>query len=107
VEVERTVDAPMERVWALLRDYRVARPRLLSEHFSDSGVQEHGDGPGTVTPLAYTLQQLGHSAASVGAVEMVQVGHLDEADHLADQIPARARRAVFALLGPNGAGKPW
>src|SRR4051794_2593613 len=27
VEVERTVDAPMERVWALLRDYRVARRR--------------------------------------------------------------------------------
>jgi hypothetical protein len=30
VEVERTVDAPIERVWALLRDYRVARPRLLT-----------------------------------------------------------------------------
>jgi hypothetical protein len=35
VEVERTVDAPIERVWALLRDYRVARPRLLTEHLSD------------------------------------------------------------------------
>src|SRR3954454_12387662 len=43
VEVERTVDAPMERVWTLLRDYRVARPRLLSEHFSEYGVRERGE----------------------------------------------------------------
>jgi hypothetical protein len=44
----------MERVWALLRDYRVARPRLLTEHFSDYGVRERGDGAGTV--IAYRLR---------------------------------------------------
>jgi uncharacterized protein YndB with AHSA1/START domain len=54
VEVERTVDAPMERVWALLRDYRVARPQLLTEHFSDYGVRERGAGAGTV--IAYRLR---------------------------------------------------
>src|SRR3954468_4786950 len=48
VEVERTVDAPMERVWALLRDYRVARPRLLGEHFSGYGVRERGEGARSV-----------------------------------------------------------
>jgi hypothetical protein len=48
VEVERTADAPMERVWALLRDHRVARPRLLTEHFADYAVQRRGQGAGTV-----------------------------------------------------------
>jgi hypothetical protein len=54
VEVERTVDAPMERVWVVLRDYRAARPRMLTEHFADYAVQQqegrrtvidHGCGP--------------------------------------------------------------
>src|SRR4051794_35487249 len=66
VEVERTVDAPMERVWALLRDYRVARPRLLSEHFSDYGVRERGRGAGTV--IAYRLRVGRHQAEHVVAV---------------------------------------
>src|SRR3954468_1501098 len=66
VELERTVDAPMERVWALLRDYRVARPRLLSEHFSAYGVQERGAGAGTV--IAYRLRVGRHQAEHVVAV---------------------------------------
>jgi hypothetical protein len=45
VEVERTVDAPMERVWALLRDYLLARPRWLSEHFGNYGVEHVGRAP--------------------------------------------------------------
>src|SRR4051795_3000804 len=54
VQLERTVDAPIERVWALLRDYRLARPRLLSEHFSDYAVHHGGEGAGTV--LEYQLR---------------------------------------------------
>ncbi len=50
VEVERADGA----VWALPRDCRVARPRLRSEHFSDYGVQERGEGAGTV--IAYRLR---------------------------------------------------
>jgi uncharacterized protein YndB with AHSA1/START domain len=67
VEVERTVDAPMERVWALLREYRVARPRLLTEHFSDSGVRERGDGAGTV--IAYRLRVGRHERDHVVCVQ--------------------------------------
>src|SRR3954465_5722188 len=67
VEVERTVDAPMERGWALLRDYRVARPRLLSEHFSDYGVHERGQGAGTV--IAYRLRVGRHGAEHEVAVQ--------------------------------------
>jgi uncharacterized protein YndB with AHSA1/START domain len=48
VEVERTVDAPMERVWAVLRDYQDARPRMLTEHFVDYVIQQGGRGGGTV-----------------------------------------------------------
>src|SRR3954470_10278550 len=59
VELERTIDAPIERVWALLRDYRLARPRLLSEHFSDYAVHHGGEGAGTV--LEYQLR-VGRSA---------------------------------------------
>src|SRR6059036_695272 len=66
VELERTVDAPMERVWALLRDYRVARPRLLTEHFSDYGVHERGQGAGTV--IAYRLRVGRHQAEHMVAV---------------------------------------
>jgi hypothetical protein len=67
VEAERTVDAPMERVWALLRDYRVARPRLLTEHFSDYGVQERGEGAGTV--IEYRLRLGRHQGRHVIAVQ--------------------------------------
>src|SRR3954453_16817927 len=67
VEVERTVDAPMARVWTLLRDYRVARPRLLTEHFSDYAVQEGGHGAGTV--IAYRLRVGRHRAVPVVGVQ--------------------------------------
>jgi hypothetical protein len=45
VEVERTVDAPMERVSALLRDDRVARPRLLTEHFATTASSSAATAP--------------------------------------------------------------
>jgi len=48
VEVERTVDAPMEAVWAVLQDYRAARPCMLTEHFTDYVVRRRGEGAGTV-----------------------------------------------------------
>jgi Polyketide cyclase / dehydrase and lipid transport len=67
VEVERTVDAPTERVWALLRDYRVARPRSLSEHFSDYGVLQGGAGAGTV--ITYRLRVGRHDHEHVVVVE--------------------------------------
>jgi len=44
IALERTLDAPMERVWAVLRDYAQARPRILTEHFSDYVIHEGGQG---------------------------------------------------------------
>jgi hypothetical protein len=66
VHLERTVDAPMERVWALLRDYRLARPRLLTEHLSHYAVQARGDGAGTV--IAYRLRVGRHQRGYVVSV---------------------------------------
>src|SRR3954447_8741104 len=63
VEIERTVDAPMERVWALLRDYRLARRRLLTEHFSDYAVHHGGEGAGTV--IEYRLRVGRHQGRHV------------------------------------------
>jgi hypothetical protein len=44
----RTVPAPPDRVLAVLRDYRDARPRLLPDNYSAYRVEEGGEGPGTV-----------------------------------------------------------
>ena len=74
VEIERTVDAPMERVWALLRDYRRARPRLLTEHFSDYAVHQGGEGAGTV--IEYRLRVGRHQGRHVIAVQEPVAGRM-------------------------------
>jgi uncharacterized protein YndB with AHSA1/START domain len=97
VELERTVHAPMERVWALLRNYRVARPRLLSEHFSDYGVQERGDGAGTV--IAYRLRVGRHRAEHVVRVQEPVPGRM---------LRERARDSAWVCtwtLTPGGEGE--
>ena len=53
VEVERGVAAPMPRVWEVLRDYRGARPRMLTAHFADYVILEGGHGAGTA--IGYRL----------------------------------------------------
>ena len=45
---ERAVAAPAETVFEFLRDYKDARPRILTENYQDYRVEEGGDGPGTV-----------------------------------------------------------
>jgi uncharacterized protein YndB with AHSA1/START domain len=74
VEVERTVDAPIERVWALLRDYRHARRRWLTEHFSDYAVHQGGEGAGTV--IEYQLRLGHHQARHVIAVQEPIAGRM-------------------------------
>src|SRR3954469_12671465 len=97
VELERTIDAPIERVWALLRDYRLARPRLLSEHFSDYAVHHGGEGAGTV--LEYQLR-----------VGRAQRRHLITVQEPAAGRMLRERDRASALLStwtltPGGAGE--
>lgn len=54
VEVERTIDAPPEEVFAFLADYRDKRPIILTPNFLDYAVEQGGRGTGTV--IRYRLQ---------------------------------------------------
>src|ERR671925_195198 len=47
----RAVEAPPDRVLEFLRDYREARPRILTDHYSAYRVEQGGSGEGTV--IAY------------------------------------------------------
>jgi carbon monoxide dehydrogenase subunit G len=44
----RAVAAPPERVLEFLRDYREARPRILTDNYSAYRVEQGGQGAGTV-----------------------------------------------------------
>jgi hypothetical protein len=75
VEVERTVEAPMERVWPPLRDYRVARPRVLTEHFRDYQVRDRAEGAGG-TVIEYRLRVGRHQGHHVIAVQETVAGRM-------------------------------
>jgi hypothetical protein len=87
----------MERVWALLRDFRVARARLLTEHFSHYAVQERGEGAGTV--IEYQLRLGRHQRRYVLAVEEPVPGRM---------LRERARTSAWLstwTLTPGGEGE--
>ena len=44
---ERTIDAPADKVRALVADYAETRPKLLTEHYRDYEVTAGGVGAGT------------------------------------------------------------
>ena len=44
----RMLDAPPERVLEFLRDYRDARPKILTDNYSAYRVEQRGHGQGTV-----------------------------------------------------------
>ncbi len=44
---ERTIEAPADKVRALVADYAETRPKLLTEHYRDYEVSEGGVGAGT------------------------------------------------------------
>ncbi|WP_037319304.1 SRPBCC family protein [Amycolatopsis orientalis] len=44
---ERTIEAPADKVRALVADYAETRPKLLTEHYRDYEVTEGGVGAGT------------------------------------------------------------
>jgi polyketide cyclase/dehydrase/lipid transport protein len=48
VEASRTIDAPAEIVYQFFKDYRERHPSILPPAFHDYGVEEGGDGAGTV-----------------------------------------------------------
>jgi uncharacterized protein YndB with AHSA1/START domain len=67
IEADRTVDAPMEQVWRLLRDYRAARARMFGEPFAEYELHHGGVGAGTV--IGYRLRLGHHERALVLTVD--------------------------------------
>jgi hypothetical protein len=64
---ERTIDAPVEKVRALVADYAESRPKILTEHYRDYEVTEGGTGAGTRArwKLAATSKRVRDVAATV------------------------------------------
>ena len=61
VDVERSVDAPIDEGWSVLCDYEHARPPMLTEHFADYAVQQQ---EGERTVIDYRLRVGRHQGAS-------------------------------------------
>ncbi|WP_158886590.1 SRPBCC family protein [Amycolatopsis anabasis] len=68
---ERTIDAPVEQVRALVADYAETRPKILTEHYRDYRVTEGGTGAGTKAnwKLQATSKRVRDVAATVSEPE--------------------------------------
>jgi hypothetical protein len=97
VEVERSVDAPIDEVWSVLCDYEYARPRMLSEQFADYAIQDGGQGAGTV--IAFVLRVGRRERRYLATVAEPMPGRqLRERDH-------RSGLVVTWTLTPGGDGE--
>jgi hypothetical protein len=90
----KQVDAPPEQVLAFLRDYRVARPRILTDNYTAYRVEAGGEGTGTV---------IGYHFAAGGRERdyRLQVQEEDGALHERDQLSTFVSTWTIA---PAGAG---
>ena len=55
VVAERSIEAPPERIYAVLRDYREHHPNILPPAFSNYRVEEGGVGAGTIAAFTVTV----------------------------------------------------
>jgi hypothetical protein len=90
----KAIDAPPERVLAVLRDYREARPRILTGNYTAYRVEQGGQGKGTV--IGYHFAAGGRERDYRLAVEEDSAG-LSERDQLSSFV---SRWSV----APGGAG---
>ena len=90
----RVLDAPPERVLEFLRDYREARPKILTDNYAAYRVEQGGHGQGTV---------IGYHFAAGGRERDYRVrveedgGGLVERDQLSSFVS-------HWTVAPNGAG---
>jgi hypothetical protein len=76
---ERTIDAPLEKVRALIADYSDTRPKILTEQYLDYEVAEGGSGAGT--KANWKLQATSKRVRSIAAtVTEPQPGTFVETD---------------------------
>jgi Polyketide cyclase / dehydrase and lipid transport len=90
----KAVEAPPERVLEFLRDYREARPRILTENYTAYRVEQGGHGAGTV---------IGYHFAAGGRERDYRLTVEDEGGDLVerDQLSSFVSRWTIA---PNGSG---
>lgn len=90
----RAVDASPEQVIAFLRDYREARPRILTDNYSAYRVESGGHGQGTV---------IGYHFAAGGRERDYRLSVEEDAGGLSerDQLSSYVSRWTVA---PDGAG---
>ena len=55
----KMVNAPPEQVLAFLRDYREARPKILTENFTAYRVEQGGEGSGTIVAYHFETPRRG------------------------------------------------
>lgn len=55
----RTVSAPPEQVLQFLRDYREARPKILTDNFTAYRVEQGGQGGGTIVAYHFETPRRG------------------------------------------------
>lgn len=78
-QAERAIDAPVEKVRALVADYSETRPKILTEHYRDYQVVEGGTGAGT--RANWKLQATSKRVRDVAAtVTQPEPGTLVESD---------------------------
>ena len=106
-QATRTVDASPEKVLDVLRDYRDARPRILTDNYSAYRVEQGGNGNGTV--IGYHFAAGGRERDYRLRVEE-STGELRERDELSSFVsswsvqPAGAGSSVSLESSWDGAG---
>jgi polyketide cyclase/dehydrase/lipid transport protein len=91
----KVVSAPPAQVLEFLRDYREARPKILTENYSAYRVEQGGEGPGTV--IAYHFAAGGRERDYRLHVEDSDGGGLREKDEFSSFISTWT-------VTPDGAG---
>lgn len=104
---QKTVDASPERVLEVLRDYRDARPRILTDNYTAYRVEQGGHGDGTV--IGYHFAAGGRERDYRLHIEE-STGELRERDQLSSFVstwsvqPAGAGSSVTIESSWDGAG---
>jgi hypothetical protein len=106
-QAARTIDASPEKVLDVLRDYRDARPRILTDNYTAYRVEQGGNGDGTV--IGYHFAAGGRERDYRLRVEE-STGELRERDELSSFVstwsvqPAGAGSSVSIESSWDGAG---
>src|SRR5579862_4917047 len=91
------IDAPGDKVYAIIADYRESHPRIVPpRNFSDMEVERGGVGAGTV--IRFTMRMMGVSRTMRAEITEPEPGRL-----LVESYPESGEVTSFAVepIGPN------